>query len=122
MRYFRGPRSTATVVPAALAFALVIVVVGVSSVQVAHAFHLSGDQVTLEGDIVAEEHGDDPESNLPFLFAVFFITWAAFFAYVFIMARRQREIRQEIEALKRVLAEQEERVAQSESEGEPGRS
>ena len=122
MRFFRGPRSAATVVLAALTLALVLAVAGVSSVEDAYAFHVGAEPVTLEGDIVAEEHGDDPESNLPFLFAVFFITWAAFFAYVFIMGRRQREMQGEIEALKRVLAEQEKRAAQAESEGQSGGS
>lgn len=45
------------------------------------------------------------ESELPWLFAVYIITWAAFFGYVFVMSRRQREMRAEIEALKRALAE-----------------
>ena len=45
------------------------------------------------------------EAELPWLFAVYIITWAAFFGYVFVMSRRQREMRAEIEALKRALAE-----------------
>lgn len=45
------------------------------------------------------------QSELPWLFAVFVITWAAFFAYVFIISRRQREMRNEIQALKRALAD-----------------
>ena len=49
--------------------------------------------------------GDDMEgeSELPWLFAVFFITWTAFFGYVFVMSRRQREMRREIDALRRAL-------------------
>ena len=47
------------------------------------------------------------ESELPWLFAVFFITWAAFFGYVFVMSRRQREMRREVDALRRVLAQRE---------------
>ena len=47
----------------------------------------------------------DPEANLPFLFAVFIITWAAFFVYVFYVSRKQREMQAEIEALKRALEE-----------------
>jgi CcmD family protein len=63
------------------------------------------------------EHGDgDPEANLPFLFAVFMITWGAFFAFVFYMSRRQREMQGEIEALKRALAQREQAEAQSKSE------
>ena len=45
------------------------------------------------------------EAELPWLFAVYIITWAAFFGYVFVMSRRQREMRAEIQALKRALAE-----------------
>lgn len=47
------------------------------------------------------------ESELPWLFAVFFITWAAFFGYIFVMSRRQREMQREIEALRSALAEKE---------------
>ena len=43
------------------------------------------------------------ESELPWLFAVYAITWAAFFGYVFVMSRRQREMQREIDALKRAL-------------------
>ena len=48
-----------------------------------------------------------PEANLPFLFAVFFIAWAAFFGYVFYMSRRQREMQREIDALTRALNDRE---------------
>ena len=43
------------------------------------------------------------ESELPWLFAVYAITWAAFFGYVFVMSRRQREMQREIDTLKRAL-------------------
>lgn len=45
------------------------------------------------------------ESELPWLFAVFFISWAAFFAYVWMMSSRQRELRREIGELKVILSE-----------------
>ena len=48
-----------------------------------------------------------PKANLPFLFAVFFITWAIFFGYVFVLSRRQKEMRREIESLTRDLTEEE---------------
>ena len=54
------------------------------------------------------QNDDDPEANLPYLFAVFIITWAAFFGYVFYLSLRQRDMRSEIEALKRALAQREE--------------
>ena len=53
------------------------------------------------------ESSRSPEANLPFLFAVYIITWAAFFAYAFYVSRRQREMRREIEALKRALEDRE---------------
>ena len=37
---------------------------------------------------------EGPESNLKFLFAVFFITWLAFFAYVFFLSRRLKSMKQ----------------------------
>lgn len=60
-----------------------------------------------------QQQGRQPEANLPFLFAVFLITWAAFFAYVFVMSRRQKEMRREIEALQQVLDERERQNAES---------
>ena len=45
------------------------------------------------------------ESNLPFLYGVYTVTWATFFAYAFYVSRRQRELRSQIEELRRVLEE-----------------
>ena len=36
----------------------------------------------------------DPGPNLGYLFAVYTVTWAAFFVYVFMMSRRQRAMRE----------------------------
>ena len=55
------------------------------------------------------QEGSGPEANLPFLFAVYIITWAAFFAYVFYVSRRQRELRNEIRDLRRVLEDRDRR-------------
>ena len=52
-------------------------------------------------DILAQQARG--EAELPWLFAVYAITWAAFFGYVFVMSRRQREMQREIETLKRAL-------------------
>ena len=48
---------------------------------------------------------EGPESNLKFLFAVFFITWFAFFAYVFFLSRRLKSMKQEINDLRSHLGE-----------------
>ena len=65
-----------------------------------------------------ENDGRDGEAELPWLFAVFFITWAAFFAYAFVMSRRQREMQREVEALSRALADRERQAQEAESEPE----
>ena len=49
----------------------------------------------------------DPEANLPYLFAVYAITWAIFFAYLYYLSQRQRNLRREVEELRQVLAERE---------------
>ena len=60
------------------------------------------------------ERDNEPDANLPYLFAVYIITWAGFFGYVFVMSRRQREMHRDLETLRMVLAEKE----RSENEGD----
>ena len=102
---FIGMRSSLLAVVLALAMGVVLVA-------------YSGQVEAAEGAPAGTgEHGAFPppqaddglegESELPWLFAVFFITWAAFFGYVFVMSRRQREMRREIDALRRALAQRE---------------
>lgn len=70
---------------------------------------LAYDGVATAGDITLATTTDIPaqqrrgEAELPWLFAVYAITWASFFGYVFVMSRRQREMQREIETLKRAL-------------------
>ena len=40
------------------------------------------------------------EEFLPFLFAVFAVTWVAFFVYAFFMTRKQADLKREIDALR----------------------
>ena len=42
-------------------------------------------------------------SNLLWLFAVFAVTWAVFFAYVFFVSRRQQEMQNQVRDLRRAL-------------------
>ncbi len=42
---------------------------------------------------------------LPYVFAVYTITWVAFFAFAFYMSRRQRELRREIDELRQQRAQ-----------------
>ena len=51
----------------------------------------------------ADAHGSDkanPEANLKYLFAVFFIVWLVFFIYILFLSRRIKSMREEIELLK----------------------
>ena len=75
--------------------------------------HASGDRPGgLESNppslpLQQEAEDSDPEANLPYMFAVFIITWAVFFGYVFVMSRRQRDLQRELSALRMALAEKE---------------
>jgi len=50
-----------------------------------------------------ESGGSTPEANLPYLFAVYATTWAAFFVYIFLMSRKQRDMEKELTALRAAL-------------------
>ncbi len=64
---------------------------------------------------IAAQQAEGSSSELPWLFAVFIVTWAAFFAYIFYLSHKQREMRREIDALRRALADRERRDTQSEA-------
>ena len=49
----------------------------------------------------------DPEANLPYLFAVYAVTWVAFFAYLYYLSQRQQSLRREVEELREALSERE---------------
>mgnify|MGYP001173237923 CR=1 FL=1 len=88
--------------------ALAAMVMAVPSWNTTASASDEGSGAALGTDVIPppEEHdGPDGESELPWLFAVFFVTWAAFFGYVYVLSRRQREMRREIEALRRALAD-----------------
>ncbi len=57
------------------------------------------NQGGIASSVVVSESGR-LETNLGFLFAIYMVTWAAFFAYVFVMSRRQRDLHRQIEQLK----------------------
>ncbi len=46
------------------------------------------------------QSADVKRTFLPYMFAVYTITWLAFFAYAFYMNRRQRELRRQIDELR----------------------
>ena len=57
---------------------------------------------------VVERESGRLETNLAFLFAVFAVTWAGFFAYMFFMSRKQRELQREVARLKATLDQMDE--------------
>ena len=73
------------------------------------AFASSSEPVSRVTALVGQEN-TNPETNLDFLFAIYLVTWVGFFAYIFIVSRRQRTMEREIEALKNVLAAQQQRT------------
>lgn len=100
-RYFNVlHRSIAVVKPA------VVVLLALAATAllrpVAHAASRAADEV-VASSVLAQASESSPEANLPFLFAVYIITWAGFFGYAFYMSRRQREMRREIDALARTV-------------------
>ncbi|NQW17245.1 MAG: CcmD family protein [Chloroflexi bacterium] len=52
------------------------------------------------------QENTNTETNLDFLFAIYIITWAGFFTYIFIVSRRQRTMERDIKALKQLLSQQ----------------
>ena len=86
---------------------LIMCIIALSAVGVVGAYE-GPLQPAAQGVAQAQE-GGGPEANLPFLFAVYIVTWAAFFAYVFYVSRRQRELQNEIKDLRRALEERDRR-------------
>ena len=90
---------------AAIAIALLFLIGGGSLAAPAVS---AADSVPAAAEVPeSPQQGEDGSSGseLPWLFAVFIITWAVFFAYVFVMSRRQREMQQEIDTLRRTVQE-----------------
>lgn len=112
MSYTRLPQSAFNAVSPRNGILAAIAVAAV----VTAALLTPGTALAFEGsELVPTEQGQhfqiednvsgDPEGNLPYLFAVFIITWALFFGYVFYMTLKQRRMQAEIEALSAALNE-----------------
>ena len=85
----------------AIIAAAVILLAGTITSATAVSAHDDAPLVITSSEILAQQQRG--ESELPWLFAVYAITWAAFFGYVFFMSRRQREMQREIDTLTRAL-------------------
>ena len=63
-----------------------------------------------DSPLVSEAKQNDPDANLKYLFAVFFLVWALFFGYIFFLSRRLKEMRNEVAMLKKIISEKEEHL------------
>ncbi len=61
--------------------------------------------VFADSSLNSEAQQNDPEANLKYLFAVFFLVWALFFGYIFFLSRRLKEMRNEVTMLKKIISE-----------------
>ncbi len=102
MRYIRAFRRGLLLIAIVIALAAATPFAAARAQISPHVAYVVGGESAPAPQPQAQEFEGD--SELPWLFAVFFVTWATFFAYVFIMSRRQREMQREIDAMKRMLA------------------
>ena len=108
MSYTRAPHNQALQQGIRIAALIAIVAVTLLDITPTYAFEDDSGAATLEVAEVPQPQqvqAREPEANLPYLFAVFFVTWTAFFAYLFVVSRRQKEILREIEYLRRAMAD-----------------
>ncbi len=87
--------------PSSIVLALLVLLVPAGAVALASA----GGPPELAAGIAAQEN-TNTETNLDFLFAIYIVTWAGFFAYIFVVSRRQRTMEREINDLRQLLIEQ----------------
>ena len=111
---YTGASGTATVSAGATSTAIVIVIVDDTDEEPTETFTVRlsdarGAIIRSGGESASVTIVDaDPGPNLDYLFAVYTVTWAAFFVYVFMMSRRQRAMRDEIEALRAAIGQSDE--------------
>ena len=87
--------------PSSIVLALLVLLVPAGAIALASA----GGPPEVAAEIAAQEN-TNTETNLDFLFAIYIVTWAGFFAYVFVVSRRQRTMEREIKDLRQLLTEQ----------------
>ena len=63
------------------------------------------DFISADPLVGSSSEADGPADNLKFLFAVFFITWVAFFAYIFFLSKRLSGMKREVESLRKSMVE-----------------
>lgn len=87
--------------PSSLVLALLLLLVPAGAVALASV----GGPSEAAAEIAAQQN-TNTETNLDFLFAIYIISWAGFFIYVYIVSRRQRTMEREIVDLRQLLTKQ----------------
>ncbi|HIA76516.1 MAG TPA: CcmD family protein [Dehalococcoidia bacterium] len=77
------------------------------SIAVVSMWVLEKSFVFADSALVSEAKQNDPEANLKYLFAVFFLVWALFFGYIFFLSRRLKEMGNEVAMLRKIISEKE---------------
>ena len=77
------------------------------SIAVVSMWVMEKSFVFADSALVSEAKPNDPEANLKYLFAVFFLVWALFFGYIFFLSRRLKEMRNEVAMLRKIISEKE---------------
>jgi len=77
------------------------------SIAVVSMWVLEKSFVFADSVLVSEAKQNDPEANLKYLFAVFFLVWALFFGYIFFLSRRLKEMGNEVAMLRKIISEKE---------------
>jgi CcmD family protein len=68
--------------------------------------YISNDLAVIYADDQLKENSDtNEESYLAYLFGVFFLIWLAFFGYIFFLSKRIKEMKTEVEYLKKLIIE-----------------
>ena len=97
------------------AYLLVLCMMGSFNIMTPYAYADQSASVRFDDPVLYQQQVDEmnrDSSELPWLFAVFFVTWAVFFTYVFIMSQRQKQLRREISALKSIVSKTSQNVRQ----------
>lgn len=99
-------RNRQTVIISILSVLLVAALVALF-VSLTSDWRLPGGWPRFVGSTTIYESDAPGESNLGYLLAGTLLTWAGFFAYAIYLARKNRDLRREVEDLRRVLGERE---------------
>ncbi len=108
MSYIRALRNHVCRQRLGMAAVAAILAMTLSQVNHTYAFESQSEAAALEasGNPQPQQvETREPKANLPYLFAVFLVTWMAFFGYMLTVSRRQTEMLREITLLRRVIAD-----------------